>query len=134
MVALSFAAHLKPKCLADFSFVLQQEIHPSLRKIKGFRGHIVLVLPNGKEAVAISLWNAEENEEAEEDATSKVVPSLERFIQGSPKIKVCDLLEEATDHLDLLQSLAGLVGESERLQILEVSRIVFQHFTIDTLV
>jgi hypothetical protein len=134
MVALSVSAHLKSESLAEFTFVLQQRIHPSLKKIKGFRGHIVLVLPDAREAVAISLWDEKVNESAEEDATSKVLPPLSQVIQNRPTIKVCDFLEKSSGDMELLQSLAAVVGEDAPLQILEVSRFVFQHFTMDTLV
>lgn len=134
MVALRISAHLKPKSLSEFTFVLEQKIHPTLKKIKGFRGHIVLVLPDEKEAVAISLWDAEKNKSAEEDATSKVVPAIEKLIRGAPQIKVCEFLNRASENPELLQSMAGLVGEGGCLPILEVSRFVFHHFTMDTFV
>ena len=134
MVALQISAHLKPKSLSEFTFVLQQKIHPSLKKIKGFRGHIVLVLPDAKEAVAISLWDAEKNKSAEEDATSKMVPTIQKLILGAPKIKVCEFLDRASENPELLQSMAALMGEGGYLPILEVSKFVFHHFTMECLV
>lgn len=134
MVALQISAHLKPKSLSEFTFVLQQEIHPSLKKIKGFRGHIVLVLPEANEAVAISLWTEEANDRAKKEATSKVVPTLGRLVRGTPRIKVVDFLDRASENPELLQLMAGWVGEGRYLPILEVSGYVFQHFTMEAVV
>ncbi|HLY60556.1 MAG TPA: hypothetical protein VKV95_07290 [Terriglobia bacterium] len=134
MVALRISAHLKPRSFSEFAFVLEQEIHPSLKKIKGFRGHIVFVLLGASQAVAISLWNEKENDRARKEATSKVVPTLGKLAQGAPKIKACEFLDRARVNPDLLQLMAGLAAVNGQLQIFEVSRFVFQHFTMESLV
>ena len=61
MFARSVSIHLKPKSVAEFNRTLETEILPLLRKQKGFRDELALVAANGREVVAISLWDQKEN-------------------------------------------------------------------------
>src|SRR2546426_6974343 len=65
MFARTVRMQLKPNSVAEFTSVIEKEIIPLLRKQQGFRDEITFLPPdNGKEAVAISLWEQKENAEA----------------------------------------------------------------------
>src|SRR2546426_128114 len=64
MFARTVRMQLKPNSVAEFTSVIEKEIIPLLRKQQGFRDEITFLPPdNGKEAVAISLWEQKENAE-----------------------------------------------------------------------
>jgi len=54
-----FARHvsmvLKPNCTAQFARTIKNEIIPLLRKQKGFKDEITFVVPDGTEAIGITL-------------------------------------------------------------------------------
>ena len=87
-----FARHLtwqlKPNMSKEFSATFEKEILPLLRKQKGFLDELLLVTPEKKEVVAISLW---ETKELAETYKREVDPQIEkivnRFIDGIPMVK-----------------------------------------------
>lgn len=87
-----FARHLmlqvKPELVNEFPVTFEKEILPLLRKQKGFLDELLLVTPEKREVVAISLW---ETKEYAETYTRDVYPQIEkivaRFIVGVPTVK-----------------------------------------------
>ena len=87
-----FARHLmlqvKPELVNEFPVAFEKEILPLLRKQKGFLDELLLVTPEKREVVAISLW---ETKEYAEIYTREVYPLIEkivaRFIEGVPTVK-----------------------------------------------
>jgi hypothetical protein len=55
--ARKVAARLKPNSLTEFANLMEGEILPWLRKQEGFLDLIMLVVPDGREVAAISLWD-----------------------------------------------------------------------------
>jgi len=47
---------LKPNLVNEFPVTFEKEILPLLRRQKGFLDELLLVTPEKREAVAISLW------------------------------------------------------------------------------
>jgi heme-degrading monooxygenase HmoA len=87
-----FARHitliLRPNVAKEFTVTFEKEILPLLKKQKGFVDELLLVTPEKKEVVAISLW--EEKEDAEiynRELYPEVEKMLEKFIEGFPIIK-----------------------------------------------
>ena len=88
MFARSVSMRLKPNAVADFTRTLQNDILPVLRKHKGFQDEVVLVEPNGSEAVGISLWENKDNAEAYQRETyPEVQKLLSKVIDGAPQVK-----------------------------------------------
>ena len=83
---------LKPNVEREFPVAFEKEILPLLRKQKGFLDDLLLVTPEKKELVAISLW---ETKEYAETYNREVWPQIEkimaRFIEGTPTIKKFDV-------------------------------------------
>jgi heme-degrading monooxygenase HmoA len=87
-----FARHvmlqLKPNVANEFPVTFEKEILPLLRKQKGFLDELLLVTPEKKEVVAISLWETKEYAEA---YNRELYPQIEkivaRFIEGIPVVK-----------------------------------------------
>jgi hypothetical protein len=88
MFARHMTLQLKPITVSEFPVVFEKEILPLLRKQKGFLDELLLVTPEKKEAVAISLWD---KKEFAETYNREVYPQIEkivaRFVEGTPIVK-----------------------------------------------
>lgn len=87
-----FARHvhlqLKANVLNEFPVVFEKEILPLLRRQKGFLDELLLVEPEKKEAVAISLWEKKEYAEAyKRELYPQIEKIVARFIEGLPVVK-----------------------------------------------
>ena len=93
MFARSVSMHLKPNSVAEFTSVIEKEIIPLLRKQQGFRDEITfLPSDNGKEAVAISLWEQKENAEAYGRGTyPDVLKAMAKVVEGSPQVQTSEV-------------------------------------------
>jgi hypothetical protein len=87
MFARSVSMRLKPNSVAEFTNLIEHEALPLLRKQKGFNDEIMLVAPNGVDAVAISLWEQKENAAAyNRDAYPGLLKSLAKVVEGTPQV------------------------------------------------
>ena len=87
MFARSVSIRLKPNSVADFTRLMENETLPLLRKQKGFKDEITLVVPGGAEAVAISLWDQKENADAyNRDAYPGLLKTLGKVVEGTPQV------------------------------------------------
>lgn len=83
---------LRPDGRKDFTQKLESEILPILRKQKGFKDELTLVSSDGKDAVAISLWDNKESAEAYSHAPyAEVTKILSKLVQGTPKVKTFEV-------------------------------------------
>ncbi len=92
-----FARHvsmvLKPNSIAEFTRTIENEIIPLLRKQKGFKDEITLVVAGGKKAVGITLWDQKENAEVYNRTTYPQVQELllAKVVEGTPKVKTYEV-------------------------------------------
>jgi heme-degrading monooxygenase HmoA len=93
MYARNVSLHLKPNTLSDFSKTFDSNVLPILRKQKGFQDEITFAIPGGTDVIAISLWDSKENAEAyNTTAYPEVLKSLDRVLDGTPKVRVSDVI------------------------------------------
>ena len=93
MYARNVAVRLKPNTLGDFTKSFETNVLPILRRQKGFQDEITFAMPGGTDVIAISLWDTKENAEAYNNSGyPEVLKSLERFLDGSPKLRVSDVI------------------------------------------
>jgi hypothetical protein len=87
MFARRVSLNLKPNTKAEFARQLDKEIIPMLRKQKGFQDEITFVVPSGKEAFGISLWDNKDNAEAyNRGAYLEVAKLLSKVVDGTPRV------------------------------------------------
>lgn len=92
MYARNVRMQLKPNSVAEFTARLEKQVIPLLRKEKGFQDEITFVLPAGREAIAISLWDLKENAEAyNRGVYPQVLKALETVVEGTPHVETCDV-------------------------------------------
>lgn len=88
MYARNVSLSLKPNSTSDFTKTLELEILPLLRNQSGFQDEITFVGPNGKDAVAISLWDRKESADAYgRDTYPQVLKGLAKVIEGTPQVQ-----------------------------------------------
>ena len=92
MFARSVSIHLKPNSVAEFTRLIEKETLPLLRKQKGFRDEMTLVVPGGAEALGISLWDQKENADAySRDAYPGVLKTLGKVVEGTPQVRTYEV-------------------------------------------
>jgi len=88
MFARSVSIRLKPNALAEFSWAIEREAIPLLRKQKGFQDEITFFVPGGNEAVEISLWDRKADADAYGRKASRgVLKALESVIEGDSEVR-----------------------------------------------
>jgi len=88
MFARQVSMILKPNSVAEFTRTIQNEIIPLLRKQKGFKDELTLIVRDGTEAVGISLWDQKENAAAYyRTIYPQVLELLARVVEGTPEVK-----------------------------------------------
>ena len=92
MFARSVSIRLKPNTTAKFTSLMDKEILPLLRKQKGFRDEISLVVPGGNEALGISLWDEKEHAEAyNKNSYAEVLKTMGRVVEGTPQVRTYEV-------------------------------------------
>jgi hypothetical protein len=91
-----FARHvsmvLKPNSVAKFTRTIKNQIIPLLRKQKGFKDEITFVVPDGTEALGITLWDQKENAAAYYRTTHlQVQELLARVVEATPQVKTYEV-------------------------------------------
>jgi len=88
MFARSVSVRLKPNGIAEFARVMEEVTVPVLRTQAGFQDEITFFVPDGSEAVEISLWDREEDADAYgRKATPELLNALESVIEGDSEVR-----------------------------------------------
>ena len=88
MFARTVRMQLKPNSVGEFTLMVEKEVIPVLRKQQGFQDEITFVPSDGKEAVAISLWEQKENAEAYgRGAYPELLKAMAKVIDGTPQVQ-----------------------------------------------
>ena len=87
MFARTVSLHLKPNSVAAFTQTIENDVIPLLRKQQGFQDEIAFVVPDGTEAVSVSLWDQKEHAEAYHRGTyPAVLRALAQVVEGIPQV------------------------------------------------
>ena len=97
-----FARHvsvvLKADCTAQFTRTIKNEVIPLLRKQKGFKDETTFVVPDGTEAIGITLWDHKEKAAAYYRTTYlQVLELLARVVEGTTEVKTLEV-SNSTHH------------------------------------
>jgi heme-degrading monooxygenase HmoA len=98
MFARLVTMNVKPNLMKEFPVTFEKEILPLLRKQRGFLDELLLITPEKREVVAISLWETKEHAETyHREMYPQVGKIVERFAEGIPTVKPFDA-EYSTFH------------------------------------
>jgi hypothetical protein len=96
---------LKPNSVAEFTQLLEKDVIPMLRKQHGFKDEIAFVPTDGKEAIAISLWEKKENAETYNRATyPDVLKTLAKVVVGTPQVHTLEVTNSTFHKVAVLQA------------------------------
>jgi len=88
MFARHVSFNLKPIKREEVIQIFENEILPLLQKQNGFTDEITFVSPEGRQALAISLWESKENADRYSRETyPQVLKSLARVVEGTPEVR-----------------------------------------------
>lgn len=92
MYSRNVTIHLKADSAREFTRMLETDVLPVLRKQNGFKDEITFVSPNGTDALAISLWDKQENADAySRDTYPTVLQSLAKVVDGTPRVEAFEV-------------------------------------------
>jgi len=92
MYACNVSMHLRANTAREFARALQQDVLPMLRKQSGFTDGISFVAADCRDAMAISLWERQEDADAyNRDVYPKVLRSLAKVVEGTPRIEAYEV-------------------------------------------
>ena len=88
MYARHVTFNLNPVKREELTQVFEKDILPLLQKQNGFTDEITFVSPDGKDCIAISLWERKENADVYSRETyPQVLKSLARVVDGTPQVR-----------------------------------------------
>lgn len=92
MFARCVTMHLKPKTAAQFKETVESQVVPILKRRQGFQDELVLVAPDGHEAIGISLWDTQQHAEAyAQQSYPEVQQILSNVVDATPILKAYDV-------------------------------------------
>jgi hypothetical protein len=92
MYARNVSLNLKPNSAKEFTKKFETDILPLLKKQNGFKDEITFLGQDGKDAVAISLWDRKESADAySRDTYPQVLKGLETMVEGTPKVNAYEV-------------------------------------------
>lgn len=92
MFTRNVTMHLKPRSVEEFTKTIENEVLPMLRKQKGFKDELTFIVPDGTEALGISLWDLKTDADAYDRGTyPQVLKALSKVIEGTPQVRTYDV-------------------------------------------
>ncbi len=92
MYARNVSMNLKPNTAREFTQTFEKDILPSLRKQNGFKDEITFLAEDGRDALAISLWDRKESaEQYSRDTYPQVLKGLTRVVEGTPEVQAYEV-------------------------------------------
>ena len=88
MYARHVSFNLKALKQQELTQTFEKDILPLLQKQNGFTDELTFVSPDGRQVVAISLWESKENADVYSRETyPQVLKSLARVADGTPEVR-----------------------------------------------
>jgi hypothetical protein len=92
MYARNVSLNLKPNTAREFTQTFEKDVLPMLRKQNGFKDEITFVGSNGKDVLAISLWDRKESaDQYSRDTYPQVLKSLAKVVEGTPEVQAFEV-------------------------------------------
>ena len=99
MFARSVSLHLKPNRVEEFTRIIENEVIPMMRGLRGFQDKIVLVASGGLEAISLSIWDLKEDAEAYGRGTYRqVLKALAKVVEGTSRVETREV-SNSTFHM-----------------------------------
>jgi len=91
MFARALVIKVKPGCSAELTRTFEQDVMPRFRKEKDFRGLLAFTVPDGTEALSLSLWDQKEQMGGLWTGVFGALMALTKVALGKPLVHVCEV-------------------------------------------
>ena len=115
MIARAVVIKVNPGCKVELTRTFEQEVIPRFRKERDFRGLLAFTVPDGTEALSLSLWDQKEASRGFFTRSFAALAALARVALGKSPVQLCEvgisplpLLGQVTDHREDLEARADL--------------------------
>jgi len=83
---------LKPNTAAHFQQTMASEVLPMLKRQQGFHDDMVLMSPDGREAIGISIWDSQQAAETySQQSYTEIKQKLSNVTESTPTLKTYDV-------------------------------------------
>ena len=127
MFARAVVIKVQPGCEVELTRTFEQEVIPRFRKEKDFRGLLAFTVPDGTEALSLSLWDQKERQGGFWTRSFGALTALARVALGKSPVQVCEVgdsplptLGQATDQGEGIEATADLRVYQSALQPFKV--------------
>jgi hypothetical protein len=86
---------VKPGCEVELTRTFEQEVIPRFRKEKDFRGLLAFTVPDGTEALSLSLWDQKESAGGIWARCFGALMALARVVLGIPSVQIYEVSNSA---------------------------------------
>jgi hypothetical protein len=128
MFARAVVIKVQPGCEVELTRTFEQEVVPLFRKEKDFRGLLAFTVPDGTEALSLSLWDQKENSRGFMTRSFAALTALAKVALGKPSVQVCEVgnfplhpLGQGTDRGEGIEATADLKIYQSALQPFKVA-------------
>jgi len=115
MFARAVVIKVQPGCDVELTRTFEQEVIPRFRKEKDFRGLLAFTVPDGTEALSLSLWDQKETSGGFFTRSFGALTALARVALGKSPVQVCEVgdsplhpLGQVTDQGEGIEATADL--------------------------
>jgi heme-degrading monooxygenase HmoA len=129
MFARAVVIKVQPGCDVELTRTFEQEVIPRFQKEKDFRGLLAFTVPDGTEALSLSLWDQKETSRGFFSRSFAALTALARVALGKPSVQVCEVgnfplqtLGQVTDHGEGIEATADLKIYRSALQPFKVAQ------------
>jgi len=91
MFARAVVIKVQPGCEVELTRTFEQQVIPRFRKEKDFRGLLAFTVPDGTEALSLSLWDQKERLGGSWTRSVGALTALARVALGNPLVHVCEV-------------------------------------------
>ena len=128
MVARAVVIKVQPGCEVQLARTFEQEVIPRCQKEKDFRGLLAFTVPDGTEALSLSLWDQKERLGGFWTRSLGALAALARVALGKPSVQMCEVgnsplqtLGQVTDYGEGVEATADLKIFQSALQPFKVA-------------
>src|SRR5208283_384257 len=128
MFAHAVVIKVQPGCDVELTRSFEQEVIPRFRQEKGFRGLLAFTVPDGTEALSLSLWDQKERRGGIWTRTLGAFAALARVVLGKSPVQVCEVgnfplhsVGHVTDQGEGIETTADLKVYQSALQPFKVA-------------
>ena len=91
MFARAVVIKVNPGCEVELTRTFEEQVIPRFRKEKDFRGLLAFTVPDGTEALSLSLWDQKETSRGFFTSNFGALTALARVTLGKSPVQVCEV-------------------------------------------